>query len=72
MKEQSDQGLHSVILFLPFTHLIRIMLRRSGPEVVKLISYSSEMKSILLINVKIPTIVGCWHFNIYEQDKYNI
>ena len=24
---------------------------------------------ILLINVKMPTI--CWHFNIYEQDKFH-
>ena len=24
---------------------------------------------IMLINAKMPTIVGnCWHFNIYEQD----
>ena len=26
-----------------------------------------EVVSIMLINVKMPTI--CWHFNIYEQDK---
>ena len=35
---------------------------------------------ILLINVKMPIIVGiftfmsrinCWHFNIYEQDKFH-
>ena len=24
---------------------------------------------MLLINVKIPTIVCCWYFNIYEQNK---
>ena len=33
---------------------------RSGPEVIKLFSYSTQLstKFILLINVKIPTIVG--------------
>ena len=27
----------------------------------------------LLINVKMPTVVGiyCWHFNIYEQEKFH-
>ena len=25
---------------------------------------------IMLINVKMPTIVGILHFNIYEQDKF--
>ena len=23
-------------------------------------------------NLKMPTIVGCWHFNIYEQNKFSI
>ena len=34
--------------------------RRSGPEVIKLFSYSIQLsrKFILLINVKMPTIVG--------------
>ena len=26
---------------------------------------------ILLINVKMPTIYFCGHFNIYEQDKFH-
>ena len=32
-----------------------------------------RMLFFLLINVKIPTIVGknCWHFNIYEQEKFH-
>ena len=36
------------------------MLFPSGPEVIKLFSYSTQlsMKFILLINVKMPTIVG--------------
>ena len=30
----------------------------------------SDVVFIMLINVKMPTIVGnCWHFHIYEQDK---
>ena len=33
---------------------------RSGPEVIKLFSYSTQLstKFILLINVKMPTIIG--------------
>ena len=27
------------------------------------------MNIIMPINVKMPTFVKCWHFNIYEQDK---
>ena len=31
----------------------------------------SDVIFIMLIHVKMPTIVGkCWHFNIYEQDKF--
>ena len=35
---------------------------------------NSTMNFFLLINVKMPTIVGkllanCWHFNIYEREK---
>ena len=32
----------------------------------------SDVLFIMLINVKMPTIVdyNCWHFNIYEQDKF--
>ena len=31
----------------------------------------SDVVFIMLINVKMPTIVGnCCHFNIYEQDKF--
>ena len=26
---------------------------------------------ILLINVKMSSIYYCWHFNIYEQDKFH-
>ena len=30
-----------------------------------------NMKHILLINVQMPTLnKNCWHFNIYEQDKF--
>ena len=25
---------------------------------------------VMLINVKMPTVVGCWHLNIYEQEKF--
>ena len=41
----------------------------SGTEVIKLFSCSAQLrlKFILLINVKMPTIVGI--FNIYKQDK---
>ena len=37
---------------------------RSGPEVIKLFSYSTQlsMKFLLLINVKMPTIVGILTF----------
>ena len=39
----------------------------SGPEVI---TCSTQLRSkfILLINVKMPTIIVCWHINIYEQD----
>ena len=30
-----------------------------------------SMVFIILINVKMPTI-NCWHFNIYQHDKYDI
>ena len=43
-------------------------------------SEKPRMLFFLLINVKMPTIVGiltfmsrknCWHFNIYEQEKFH-
>ena len=41
-------------------------------------SEKPRMLFVLLINVKMPTIVGiltfmsnCWHFNIYEQAKFH-
>ena len=42
-----------------------------GPQVIKLFSCSTQLrlKFILLINVKMPTIVGILTFNIYKQDK---
>ena len=45
----------------------------------KCIALSNSDVFIMLINVKMPTIVllmlkcqqlYCWHFNIYEQDKF--
>ena len=33
----------------------------------------SDVVFVMLINAKMPTIVGinnCWHFNIYELDKF--
>ena len=55
----------------------------TGSEVIKLFLCSAQlsMKFIMLINVKMPKIVGilifigwhfnlnCWHFNIYQHDK---
>ena len=43
---------------------INTSLQRSGPEVIKLFSYSTQLstKFILLINVKMPTIVGILTF----------
>ena len=37
---------------------------RTGPEIIKLFSYSTQLstKFILLINVKMPTIVGILTF----------
>ena len=49
----------------PTTYFIRgYSLPTSGPEVIKLFSYSTELstKFILLINVKMPTIVGILTF----------
>ena len=67
---------------------------RPGPEVIKLVSYSTQlsMKFQLLIKTKIPAnkevlcfkslrcciyhankclnANNCWHFDIYEQDKF--
>ena len=39
-------------------------IKLSGPEVIKLFSYSTQLSSkfILLINVKMPTIVGILTF----------
>ena len=48
---------------------------RAGPEVIKLFSYSTQLsiKLILLINVKMPTIVGILTFismiNTSESNK---
>ena len=44
-------------------------LIRSGPEVIKLVSCSTQlsMKVFLLIYVKNAN--NCWHFNIYEQEN---
>ena len=41
------------------------------PQVIKLVSCSTKvsMKFIMLINVKMPTIVGIY---MYKHDKYNI
>ena len=48
----------------------------SGPAVVKLFLCSTQLsiKFNMRINVKMPTIYAnnCWHFNIYQHDKYNI
>ena len=59
-----------------FTHKetfrpIRRLLVWSGPEVIKLFSCSTQMskKFQLLMKTKIPRN-NCWHFNIYEQDKF--
>ena len=40
--------------------MVAILPGRSGPEVIKLLSYSTQLSTefILLINVKMPTIVG--------------
>ena len=53
---------------------------RSGPEIIKLFSCSTQLstKFQLLIKTKIPTnkdvscykSLRCWHFYIYEQDKF--
>ena len=43
--------------------------QRSGPEVIKLFSCSTQlsMKFFLLINVKMPTIVGILTFMIWKN-----
>ena len=43
---------------------LRTRIWRPGPEVIKLFSYSTQLstKLILLINVKMPTIVGILTF----------
>ena len=48
--------------------MANLLLRCPGPEVIKLFSCSTQMsmKFFLLINVKMPTIVGIF---IYEQEK---
>ena len=48
--------------------------RYTSFEVMKLFSCSTQLitKLQLLMKPKIPTNVegSCWHFNIYEQDKF--
>ena len=42
--------------------VIGILEACPGPEVIKLLSSSAQLKFILLINVKMPTIVGILTF----------
>ena len=59
----SRDGLQFVIVAFPgHTHLLFVL--SPGPEVIKLFSCSIELstKLILLINVKMPTIVGILTF----------
>ena len=52
-------------------HFAKIMVISSGPEVIKLFSCSTQlsMKFFLLINVKMPTMVGILTF---MSEKNNI
>ena len=45
-------------------HKVSLLIKYPGPEVIKLFSCSSQLrlKFILLINVKMPTIVGILTF----------
>ena len=59
-----EQNEKSVQNFRTFTIRPIILLNKSGPEVTNLFSCSTQlsMKFILLINVKMPTIVGILTF----------
>ena len=61
---------NTIVKSMYLQHIIFVLFRicrcqyESGPEVIKLFSYSTQlsMKFILLINVKMPTIVGILTF----------
>ena len=38
------------------------LLEQSGPEVIQLFSCSTQLKLVMLINVKMPTIIGIVSF----------
>ena len=63
IEEQSDQGLF--VCFLLVNHLLITRMGKSRPRRYKTFSYSTQLQStkfILLINVKMPTIVGILTF----------
>ena len=51
-------------------HEISTALRLKYQQIKNCLGLSpSDVVFIMLVNVKMPTLV-CWHFNIYEQDKF--
>ena len=59
-----DQSVIELNKLEPAHSLCKQFGPRSGPEVIKLFSYSTQLsiKFIMLINVKMPTIVGILTF----------
>ena len=59
-----------IILITPLHDLT--CKRSSGPEVKKLFLCSTEHEILTADKSEIPTNeeVSCWHFNIYEQNKF--
>ena len=49
----------------------QILWGKSGPEVIKLFPLNSAEHEIYPAH-KCQNVNNCWHFNIYEHDKYNI
>ena len=62
---------------MPKTDQADTVTSKPDSEDIKLFSCSTQlsMNFFLLVNVKMPTIVGiltfnnCWHFNIYEREN---
>ena len=61
--EQFTASIKANISYSQLPYLISAFLSLSGPEIIKLLSCSVEHAIHLLVNVKMPTIVGILTFS---------
>ena len=69
------KGYKTIKLFSCSTQLstkFQLLLKLKYQQIKKLLDLSlSDVEFIILINVnKYKNANNCWHFNIYEQDKF--